>query len=48
MSDHKNNAIHVAFGLSDESRQYSKYVATAIASILLHTKENIIIHIFKI
>ncbi len=45
MNNSQNRAIHVAFGLSDVSGQYSKYVATAIASILLHTQETIVIHI---
>ena len=37
--------IHVAFGVSDPSGDYCKYVATAIYSIVSNTHENVFIHI---
>ena len=39
--------IHVAFGVSDPSGDYCKYVATAIYSIVSNTHENVFIHILS-
>jgi Lipopolysaccharide biosynthesis proteins, LPS:glycosyltransferases len=37
--------IHVCFGLHDKDGNYSKYVGTAICSLLENTKEDISVHI---
>lgn len=37
--------IHIAFGISDQSGEYSKFVGTTILSIVKNTKSNIVIHI---
>lgn len=40
-----NNTIHIAYCFQDSDGKYSRYVATSIVSVCLHTNRNIIFHI---
>ena len=37
--------VHVAFSVCDNTGEYGKYAATAIASLLINTKSHVVIHI---
>ncbi|WP_270518114.1 glycosyltransferase family 8 protein [Megamonas funiformis] len=41
----RNNEIHIAFGIQDNTGDYIYYLATTIISIFEHTSEHICIHI---
>ncbi len=39
------SVIHICFGLHDATGEYSKYTATAIASVLMNTTSEVIVHV---